>query len=80
MEGSTSREAGQGLIGCRPAADGSGRHINELRPASGWRPLAPAVEYHFSPSLGLIAGVEFTVAGRNTGRIVSPQVALGVLF
>jgi len=38
------------------------------------------VEYHFSPTLGLIAGVEFSVAGRNTRHIVSPQIALGMFF
>ncbi len=80
MEVAASRETGQRLIGFMPTADGNGRHVNELRPASRSLTLAPAVEYHFSPSLGLIAGVEFTVAGRNTGRIVSPQVALGVFF
>jgi hypothetical protein len=42
--------------------------------------LAPAVEYHFSPNLGLIAGVQFTVAGRNTAAYVAPQVALNMVF
>lgn len=42
--------------------------------------LAPAVEYHFNPNLGLIAGVQFTVAGRNTADYVAPQVALNMVF
>lgn len=42
--------------------------------------LAPAVEYHFSPTMGLIAGVQFTVAGRNAGDYVAPQAALNMVF
>lgn len=42
--------------------------------------LAPAIEYHFNPNLGLIAGVQFTVAGRNTADYVAPQVALNMVF
>jgi hypothetical protein len=42
--------------------------------------LAPAVEYNFTPNTGLIAGVQFTVAGRNTADYVAPQVALNVVF
>ncbi|SEV91225.1 hypothetical protein [Luteibacter sp. 329MFSha] len=42
--------------------------------------LAPAVEYHFSPTVGLIGGVQFTVAGRNTADYVAPQVALNMVF
>jgi len=36
--------------------------------------LAPALEYNMSPTMGLIAGSWFTVAGRNT-----PQLAGGVI-
>jgi len=42
--------------------------------------IAPAVEYNWSGSVGLIAGVEFTTAGRNTSSYVSPQIALAVSF
>jgi hypothetical protein len=42
--------------------------------------LAPAVEYHFSPSVGLIAGVQFSVGGRNATDFVAPQVALNMVF
>ncbi|UPG92481.1 transporter [Luteibacter aegosomatissinici] len=42
--------------------------------------LAPAVEYHVSPTLGLIAGVQFTVAGRNAPAYVAPQAALNMVF
>jgi hypothetical protein len=42
--------------------------------------LAPAVEYHFNATLGLIAGVQFSVAGRNAPAYVAPQAALNMLF
>jgi hypothetical protein len=56
------------------------QHIDEVRPASTIVTLAPAIEYHFTPTIGLIAGVEFSVAGRNSGHFISPQVALGMYF
>lgn len=80
MEVAANRESGQRLTGFAPEPSGTVRYIDENRPASRSLTFAPAVEYHFSPSLGLIAGVEFTVAGRNSGRIISPQVALGMFF
>ena len=42
--------------------------------------IAPAVEYNWSGSVGVIAGVEFTTAGRNTSSYVSPQIALAISF
>lgn len=80
MEVAANRETRQRLNGVVPDGNGGARYIDERRPASSSLSLAPAVQYHFSPSLGLIAGVEFTVAGRNASRIISPQVALGMFF
>lgn len=80
MEFSASRESQRQLTGYAPDADGVARRIDERRPSSSSITLAPAIEYHFSPSIGLIAGVEFSVAGRNSGHFVSPQVALGMFF
>ncbi|TCV93303.1 outer membrane putative beta-barrel porin/alpha-amylase [Luteibacter rhizovicinus] len=42
--------------------------------------LAPAVEYHISPTIGIIAGVQFNIAGRNTASYVSPQAAVNMVF
>jgi hypothetical protein len=42
--------------------------------------LAPAVEYNFSSHLGLIVGVEFSAAGRNTASYIAPQIALSMTF
>ena len=38
--------------------------------------LAPAIEYNFNQSVGIIAGVWFTVAGRNTGQFTSGTIAI----
>lgn len=71
-----NREAPVSVAGV--AADGA-RVATRLR-ASHDLSLAPAVEYHFSPSVGLIAGVQFTVAGRNAADYVAPQAALNMVF
>ena len=42
--------------------------------------LAPAVEYNFSPTVGLIAGARLEPAGRNTGATVTPVAALNLVF
>jgi hypothetical protein len=48
---------------------------------SWWRQsVAPAVEYHWSDRMGLIAGALVSFEGRNSAAIVSPQVALNMVF
>lgn len=42
--------------------------------------LAPAVEYNISRSLGVIAGAEFTLMGRNAASAVIPQVAVNMFL
>jgi len=42
--------------------------------------LAPALEYNWSADAGLIFGMEFTAAGRNTPSYVAPQIALAISF
>ena len=42
--------------------------------------LAPALEYNWSARAGLIAGVELSVAGRNTPSYVAPQIAVALAF
>lgn len=82
MEVAASRESNQRLTGYRPNPKEKGeiQYIDERRPASRSVTLAPALEYHFSPTMGLIAGVEFSIDGRNTSHIISPQIALGMFF
>ena len=38
--------------------------------------LAPALEYNWSPNLGIIGGVQFSVYGRNSSNFVSGQISV----
>jgi hypothetical protein len=42
--------------------------------------LAPAVEYNFSPVLGVIAGARIVPAGRNTTASVTPVIAVNYVL
>ncbi|NNM42938.1 MAG: hypothetical protein HKM07_01165 [Chlamydiae bacterium] len=42
--------------------------------------LAPAVEYNFSQNVGMIVGMWFTVAGRNTTQFVNGVAAVNIYF
>ncbi|NNM42939.1 MAG: hypothetical protein HKM07_01170 [Chlamydiae bacterium] len=42
--------------------------------------LAPALEYNFTANVGVIAGVWFTVLGRNTAEFVNGVVAVNMYF
>lgn len=48
---------------------------------SAWRfGVAPAVEYNFNSRIGVIVGVRWFGAGRNTSATVTPAVALNMVF
>ncbi len=61
-------------------AIGSAAFTTSKEPASMAFSLAPAVEYNFSGSVGVIVGVQFSVAGRNTSSYVAPQIAVSASF
>ncbi len=62
-------------------ANGADTHRFERDITSWWRQsVAPAVEYHWSDRIGLIAGALVSFEGRNSAAIVSPQVALNMVF
>ena len=42
--------------------------------------VAPAVEYNWSPAMGVIAGARITAAGRNAGATVTPVAAINMFF
>jgi len=42
--------------------------------------LAPAVEYNWSSSMGVIVGTVFTAAGRNAGASIVPVAAINMVF
>jgi len=42
--------------------------------------LAPAVEYNWSSSMGVIVGTVFTAAGRNASANIVPVAAINMVF
>lgn len=42
--------------------------------------IAPAIEYNWSPKIGVIVGTALTVDGHNTNDFVQPQFAVMMLF
>lgn len=42
--------------------------------------LAPALEYNFNDRFGLIAGVQFSFAGRNNDAFMTPMAAFNMVF
>ena len=57
-----------------------GQAYNRQNPYTRVYSVAPAVEYNFNGNIGVIAGVEFSVAGRNTSAYTTPQVAINMVF
>ncbi len=60
--------------------DGFGLAVATRGPSIASTALAPAVEYNWSAKAGIIAGIEFTAAGRNTPSHFAPQIAVAVSF
>ena len=60
--------------------DAAGNEVHTHSASSSSLGLAPAIEYNWSDSVGVIAGVELSVAGRNTASYIAPQIALSVSF
>lgn len=42
--------------------------------------LAPAIEYNWTSTLGIIVGAKLVVAGRNTGAAIIPVAAVNLVF
>lgn len=64
-------------------SSGSGALATPLEKRSSSRSvysLAPAVEYNFNERFGLIAGVQFSFAGRNNDAFVTPMAAFDMVF
>jgi hypothetical protein len=60
--------------------DGAGAAYDRRSPVSQALILAPAVEYNFSPVLGVIAGARIIPAGRNTTASVTPVIAVNYVL
>ena len=74
QRGSTTR-----VYGVVPVA---GQHVAINRPGTISRnvSIAPAIEYNINSSLGIVAGVHMSVAGRNSDAFVAPQAAVNMVF
>jgi hypothetical protein len=60
----------------KPGVTSEGARAKVGHPSFTFFSLAPAIEYNWNESLGIIAGCWFTVAGRNTGSFASAVIAL----
>jgi hypothetical protein len=67
------------LTGAEPAAGGS-PFVDTQSGSSEYLAVAPAVEYNFSPRVGVIVGARIFVAGRNTGSSVTTAAAINLVF
>lgn len=67
------------LTGTEPAAGGSSL-IDTQSGSSEYLAVAPAVEYNFTPKVGVIVGARIYVAGRNTGSSVTTAAAINLAF
>jgi hypothetical protein len=57
------------------------QHDDNTDSGSAWRAgIAPAIEYNWSGSVGVIVGARWYAAGRNTNATVTPMAAINLLF
>jgi hypothetical protein len=71
---------GTHLRGHQCQTDGSCAGVDR-HDGPGWTySVAPAVEYNFSGSLGLIVGAQWSVRGHNASTYWEPQAALNMVF
>ncbi|RDS85968.1 hypothetical protein DWU99_01430 [Dyella psychrodurans] len=54
--------------------------LESRNPTSKVVSLAPAIEYNFNDRIGVIGGVQFSAAGRNSDAFITPQVAVNMVF
>lgn len=60
--------------------DGAGAAYERRTPVSQALILAPAVEYNFSPAVGVIMGARIVPAGRNVTASVTPVIAVNYVL
>lgn len=59
---------------------GDGSRVQSRAPSTSSFAIAPAIEYSWSANAGIIAGVAFSKAGRNTASFIAPQIAISLAF
>ena len=80
LEAIYERSSGFLVTGRTPDATGAMQPLR-IDEDGGWRlSFAPAVQYHVSDAVGVIAGVFVSTHGRNTGAALTPQVAVNMVF
>lgn len=67
------------LTGTEPGAGGSAA-VDMQSGSSEYLAVAPAVEYNFTPRVGVIVGARVFVAGRNIGSSVTTAAAINMVF
>ena len=72
-------DASTRLRGSEPPAAGPAL-IDTQSGSSEYFAVAPAIEYNFSPRVGVIAGARIFVAGRNTASSVTTAAAINMVF
>lgn len=70
------KSAGTALDGTRS----DGGRVQTRAPSSSSFAIAPAIEYSWSANAGIIAGVAFSAAGRNSASFIAPQIAVSLAF
>lgn len=75
-------EGSTGVSGSQPSAAGApGVTDFRARSGSGYSlGFAPAIEYNWNSSVGLLVGVRMIVAGRNATASVTPAIALNMVY
>jgi len=74
------QDRGTHVRGIVMSPDGERSAYDRELPSS-WRvSVAPAVEYNFTDRIGVIAGAQVSLDGRNAAAIFAPQVAVNMVF
>ncbi|BDU17126.1 hypothetical protein [Lysobacter auxotrophicus] len=74
------QDRGAHVRGIVTSSDGVRSAYDTELPMS-WRvSLAPAVEYNLSDKVGVIAGAQVSLDGRNAAAIFAPQIAVNMVF
>jgi hypothetical protein len=79
MEFYYSNRVASGFSGY-PGRDAYGKLAQVGLPSSAEYSLAPAIEYNFTPNLGMIVGYWFTIAGHETTKYKSVVLALNTFW
>ncbi len=61
-----------------PGTLANGTKAKMTNPSKETWSIAPALEYNWSSNIGLIAGVWFSLAGRNSSEFMNPMIALNI--